>query len=160
MAVGKSVVFSFLVYMWFLGSSLLIRIDSGRDDKRVWLINEQERLFGKWDREMKGLRRHIADYCERSSSGSGGGGEGDDIVRQAKKEKTIRDNLIYIPELNQLWCLVPKAASTSWSFKLVDLIGKVGNRMEVDLRNESIPVQVVLKKYYGNVGTKVAPVSV
>jgi len=34
--------------------------------------------------------------------------EANEIVKRAKLEKSIRDNLIFFPELNQMWCLVPK----------------------------------------------------
>ncbi|ODN04703.1 Carbohydrate sulfotransferase 14, partial [Orchesella cincta] len=150
----KSVVFSFLIYMWFLGSTLLIQIDS----------QHKFGYFKQWDVTMQNLTRRIDSYCKtlerdsfretfHSKQANGPTAETVEKLLKAKKEKIVRDNIIYIPELQQMWCLVPKAASTSWSRKIVELVQS--EKMRKDLRNQSVPLQVILRKYYGNIGTKI-----
>ncbi|CAL8131619.1 unnamed protein product [Orchesella dallaii] len=155
--------------MWFLGSTLLIQIDSEQlqlqhaKNNEVYLMQQREssisNLAHKIDSYCKTLDRESFQKTIDPNSKQPGHHtdktktEAVEKLLKAKKGKIVRDSIIYIPELQQMWCLVPKAASTSWSRKIVELVHSV--KMQEDLRNQSIPVQVILRKHYGNVGTKI-----
>lgn len=99
--------------MWFLGSSLLIKIDNLQITEASLL--QQLALQRKWESKVENLTKNIHSYCSaiQQEKNKAIKSHPDRITAnetflRAKREKEIRDNLIYIPELNQLWCLVPK----------------------------------------------------
>lgn len=115
-ALLKSIILSFLLYMWFLGSSLLIKIDTHqvREAREKASLLQQFAVQKKWTSKVENLTRNVHSYCSvvqeqnRILKSHSDGITANETFLRAKREKGIRDNLIYIPELNQLWCLVPK----------------------------------------------------
>lgn len=109
----KSIVFSFMIYMWFLGSSLLIQIDSESkqqpESTYIPLSNSQ------WTTQLSKLLQNVHVHCQKNehrkfsdSKNRSSDYLANKILFRARKEKIVRDNLIYIPEMKQMWCLVPK----------------------------------------------------
>jgi hypothetical protein len=79
-------------------------------------------------------------------------------IRIAKREKIIRDNVLYFPELQQMWCLVPKVLKPTAIFHyLIDSKLLTHQRVQLILRNYTIfRLEAVLgvKLYWRNlIGT-------
>lgn len=134
----KSAVFSLVIYLWFLGSSLVIKIDN----ENQLQISTQQKYSSQvkiWEQEMHNLSQRLSSNCNQKSeivgsleshfsnstttnvnkqstkfsvTRNGEQSQINPILVNARKEKVIRDNLIYIPELKQMWCLVPKVRKT------------------------------------------------
>ena len=113
--VQRIVFLSLLGTIWFLGSVTLIQIDyEQRESLRGVELSKSKSNHTVIQLENLSLR--IDSYCRHLEERKALLYQNTDttetesilVVENAKKEKLIRDTLIYFPELNQMWCLVPK----------------------------------------------------
>jgi hypothetical protein len=120
---------SLLGMVWFLGSVMVIQIDyeSRRESLMEMAIGSRsrgQRQKGPENQtssiELENLSLRIDSYCrhleERKAlltqshmnANEEKGERESSVLEIAKREKLIRDTLLYFPGLNQMWCLVPK----------------------------------------------------
>ncbi|CAG7828321.1 unnamed protein product [Allacma fusca] len=150
--------------LWILGTTITVQIDAARERDA-----DAESEFQFLKEEADNLTYHVDRYCQKKerkrllrldvlkllSKNKITASEEDRDLR----EDILRNSLVYIKDLNQMWCLVPKAASTSWSKILIEYVNykhkKVWNlfteRIPMKNRATKTPLQVVLKSTYKNI---------
>lgn len=110
----KSFVVSFAVYMWFLGGSLIVEIDlqNIKDSKQLldYGIRPKRGLSGQ-SSDIDSVKTNCVLEERRGMESKMSNNVTEQLLVQARRNKAVRDNLIYIPQLEQLWCLVPKVVT-------------------------------------------------
>ncbi|OXA64508.1 Carbohydrate sulfotransferase 14 [Folsomia candida] len=138
---------------WLLGSFIVIQIDSEQfiHDKQFKVLQKQnQELQRNVDKQCRLINKKELVRDDLSGDKYDNKKDAHKAWERARKEKVIRDNLIYFPHLNQMWCLVPKAASTSWSKAIVDRLNFESTNIFID-SSANYSLQVILKQNFGNI---------
>lgn len=96
---------------WLLGSFIVIQIDSEQfiHDKQFKVLQKQnQELQRNVDKQCRLINKKELVRDDLSGDKYDNKKDAHKAWERARKEKVIRDNLIYFPHLNQMWCLVPK----------------------------------------------------
>ena len=141
-----------------MGTILTVQIDTNSREKLI--------AYGFFDERVQNLTKNVDNFCARKERQRLLKSDvrrllkeeesGESEVNLKKRERALRNSLIYIKDLDQMWCLLPKAASTAWGNLIIQRLSDEGHATGGFINNGTVPPQVRLREIYRRVSSEVS----